>query len=80
MIVRKIGFPNTSYGEDYAVVLAISREYKIGRIYTSLYNCRRWEGNTDSDLSIEKLNRNNFYKDKLRTFEIAARQIKIKNE
>lgn len=73
-IVRDIGFPNTSYGEDYAVALAISRDYKIGRIYNSIYNCRRWEGNTDSDLSIEKINQNNFYKDTLRTFEIIARQ------
>jgi hypothetical protein len=73
-IVRDIGFPNTSYGEDYAAALAISRDYKIGRIYNSIYNCRRWEGNTDSDLSIEKINQNNFYKDKLRTFEIIARQ------
>lgn len=73
-LIRKIGFPNTSYGEDYAVALAISREYKIGRIYNSLYNCRRWEGNTDSDLSIEKVNENNFYKDKLRSFEVVARQ------
>jgi len=73
-IVREIGFPNTSYGEDYAAALAISRKYKIGRIYNSLYNCRRWEGNTDADLSIEKINGNNFYKDKLRTFEILARQ------
>ncbi|WKZ69304.1 MAG: glycosyltransferase family A protein [Melioribacteraceae bacterium] len=73
-IIRSIGFPNTSYGEDYAVALAISREYKVGRIYNSIYNCRRWEGNTDSDLSIEKVNENNFYKDKIRTFEILARQ------
>lgn len=73
-IVRDIGFPNTSYGEDYAVALAISRNYKIGRIYNSIYNCRRWAGNTDSDLSIEMINQNNFYKDKLRTFEILARQ------
>lgn len=73
-IVRDIGFPNTSYGEDYAVALAISRDYKIGRIYNSIYNCRRWKGNTDSDLSIEKINQNNFYKDTLRTFEIIVRQ------
>lgn len=72
-VVREIGFPNTSYGEDYAVTLAILRKYKIGRIYESLYSCRRWEGNTDSDLSIDKINRNNYYKDKIRSLEIAAR-------
>ena len=73
-VVREIRFPNTSYGEDYAMALAISREYKIARIYNPIYNCRRWEGNTDSDLSIEKVNQNNLYKDRLRTFEIIARQ------
>ena len=73
-IIRKIKFPNVSYGEDYAVVLAISREYKIGRIYEPLYLCRRWEGNTDADLSIEKQNEHNYYKDSIRTNEIFARQ------
>jgi glycosyltransferase involved in cell wall biosynthesis len=73
-IIRKIKFPNVSYGEDYAVALAISREYRIGRIYEPLYLCRRWEGNTDADLSIEKQNENNFYKDSIRTKEIFARQ------
>lgn len=72
-VVREIGFPNTSYGEDYAASLAISRKYKISRIYESIYSCRRWEGNTDSDLSIDKINRNNYYKDKIRSLEIAAR-------
>lgn len=72
-IIRKIGFPNVSYGEDYAVALRISREYKIGRIYESIYLCRRWGGNTDAALSAEKQNRNDFYKDTLRTKEIAAR-------
>jgi len=72
-IIRKIGFPNVSYGEDYTVALRISREYKIGRIYESLYLCRRWPGNTDAALSIEKQNRNDFYKDMLRTQEIKAR-------
>jgi hypothetical protein len=74
-IIRKIGFPNVSYGEDYAVGLRIAREYKIGRIYESLYLCRRWQDNTDSSLSVEEQNRNDFYKDKLRTMEIKARQI-----
>ena len=73
-IIRKIKFPNVSYGEDYAVGLAISREYKIGRIYEPLYLCRRWEGNTDADLSIEKQNEHNYYKDSIRTKEIYARQ------
>jgi len=73
-IIRKIKFPNVSYGEDYAVALAISREYKIGRIYEPLYLCRRWEGNTDADLSIEKQNEHNYYKDSIRTKEIFARQ------
>lgn len=69
-------FPNVSYGEDYAVMLRISREYKIGRIYESLYNCRRWEGNSDSNLTVEQQNRNNFYKDRLRTIELQARMAK----
>lgn len=69
-------FPNVSYGEDYAVMLRISREYKIGRIYDSLYNCRRWEGNSDSNLTVEQQNRNNFYKDRLRTIELQARMAK----
>jgi len=73
-VIRKIGFPNVSYGEDYAVALRITREYKIGRIYESLYLCRRWKDNTDAGLSIEKKNRNDFYKDGLRTHEIAQRR------
>jgi len=74
-IIRKIGFPNVSYGEDYAVALRISREYKIGRIYENLYWCRRWKQNTDAGLSVENKNRNDFYKDKLRSAEIAARRL-----
>ena len=74
-VLRRIGFPNVGYGEDYAVALRMSREYKIGRIYQSLYLCRRWADNTDAALSVEKQNRNDFYKDKLRTLEIRARQI-----
>ncbi len=74
-IIREIGFPNVSYGEDYAIALRISREYQIGRIYKSIYLCRRWRENTDAAPSIEKQNRNDFYKDELRTMEIKARQI-----
>jgi 23S rRNA pseudoU1915 N3-methylase RlmH len=73
-LMREIGFLNVSYGEDYAAALRISREYRIGRIYENLYLCRRWSGNTDADLSIEETNRNNFFKDKIRTDEILARQ------
>ena len=72
-LLRKINFPNVSYGEDYAVGLRICREYKIGRIYEPIYFCRRWEGNTDAALTIEKLNANNYYKDSLRTIELEAR-------
>jgi hypothetical protein len=71
---RQFLFPNVSYGEDYAMVLRVSRDYRIGRIYTSLYNCRRWEGNSDAALSVEKINANNDYKDCLRSIELAARQ------
>jgi hypothetical protein len=77
-LMRKIGFPNVSYGEDYAVALRICREYRIGRIYESLYLCRRWPGNTDSGLCIDETNRNNAFKDALRTEEILARQEIIK--
>jgi hypothetical protein len=62
------------YGEDYAVALRLSREYRIGRIYDSLYLCRRWEGNTDAALSVEQTNRHDLYKDRLRTLEIRARR------
>lgn len=72
-ILREIGIPNVSYGEDYALGLRISRQYRIGRIYTSLYHCRRWEGNSDAALPIERINRNNYYKDQLRTCELQAR-------
>ena len=73
-IIREINFPNVSYGEDYAAGLSISRCHKIGRIYDPIYICRRWEGNSDSFLSIEKENNYNFYKDKIRTLEILIRQ------
>jgi hypothetical protein len=72
-VLRNIGFPNVSYGEDYAVALRISRDYEIGRIYDSVYLCRRWEGNSDSALPLEVANRYDQYKDWLRTVEIQAR-------
>jgi len=74
-VLRRFEFPNVSYGEDYAVALRISREYKIGRIYENLYWCRRWQDNTDAGLSVEKKNRNDFYKDRLRATEINARKL-----
>ena len=66
-------FLHGSYGEDYALGLRISREYRIGRIYDVLYCCRRWEGNSDAALDIEKVNANNLYKDRIRTWELEAR-------
>ena len=72
-LLRTINLPNTSYGEDYALGLRISREYRIGRIYDVLYCCRRWEGNSDAALAIEKVNANNLYKDRIRTWELEAR-------
>ncbi|MFZ1292009.1 MAG: glycosyltransferase family 2 protein [Melioribacteraceae bacterium] len=77
-ILREIKIPNVSYGEDYAVGLEISRNYQIGRIYEPIYLCRRWEGNSDADLDIEKVNANNLYKDRIRTIEVLARQNKNK--
>ena len=73
-LLRQTKIPNVSYGEDYALGLAISRHYQIGRIYNPIYICRRWEGNTDAALSIERQNTHNLYKDRLRSFEINARQ------
>jgi hypothetical protein len=73
-LARQILLPNVSYGEDYAIGLRLSREYRIGRIYEPIYFCRRWEGNTDAALPIEKINRNDLYKDRLRTIEIMARR------
>jgi GT2 family glycosyltransferase len=75
-VLRKVGFANVSYGEDYAVALRISRDYEIGRIYDSVYLCRRWEGNTDSALPLETMNRYDAYKDWVRTIEIHARRRK----
>jgi len=72
-ILREIKIPNVSYGEDYAVGLEISRYYQIGRIYNSIYMCRRWDGNSDALLDIEKANAHNVYKDRVRTFELIAR-------
>ena len=72
-LMRKLNFPTTKYGEDYAVGLRISREYRIGRIYDVMYNCRRWDDNSDHGLSIEKVNANNLYKDRIRTWELIAR-------
>jgi len=75
-LLRQVQLPNTSYGEDYAMGLWFSRNYRIGRIYDELYLCRRWGGNSDAALSIDKVNANNLYKDRLRTLEIKARQAK----
>lgn len=72
-LLRQLNLPNTSYGEDYAIGLRISREYQIGRIYDVLYLCRRWENNSDANLNNQKINQFNTYKDKLRTWEILAR-------
>ncbi len=72
-LAREISFPDVSYGEDYAMGLAISRDHKIGRIYDPLYFCRRWEDNTDHALSQERINRNNHYKDLIRSLELSAR-------
>ena len=73
-LLRQLNLPNTSYGEDYALGLRISREYRIGRIYDVLYCCRRWEGNSDAALEIAKVNANNLYKDRIRTWELEARR------
>lgn len=76
-ILRTIGFPNTSYGEDYALGLVFSRHFRIARIFDELYLCRRWDGNSDAALSIEKQNKNNLYKDLIRTLELHARRAMI---
>jgi hypothetical protein len=73
-IIREVQFPNVSYGEDYAVGLAISRKYKVGRIYEALYLCRRWDGNSDAALDVEKMNAHNLYKDRIRSIEVMARK------
>lgn len=79
-VIRNIRFPNVSYGEDYSAVLAVIRDYRAERIYEPLYLCRRWEGNSDSSLPVEKLNRNNYYKDWIRTKELKARILKNIND
>jgi hypothetical protein len=80
-VIRNIQFPNVSYGEDYSAALAAIRDFKVGRIYEPVYICRRWEGNSDSSLAIDRLNRNNYYKDWIRTKELKARINKnIKND
>jgi glycosyltransferase involved in cell wall biosynthesis len=76
-IIRSIRVPNVSYGEDYALGLNISRFYQIGRIYEPLYLCRRWEENSDAALDVFKMNAHNFYKDKIRTIELKARQLYV---
>jgi glycosyltransferase involved in cell wall biosynthesis len=78
-VLREIRIPNTSYGEDYAVGLRISREYQIGRIYEPLYLCRRWEDNSDAALDVVKTNNHNLYKDRLRTMELWARMDRKQN-
>lgn len=77
-LLREINVPNTSYGEDYALGLRISRDYQIGRVYDVVYLCRRWEGNSDAALPIEKVNQNNFYKDRLRSWELQKRILQLK--
>jgi hypothetical protein len=72
-LLRSIRIPNVSYGEDYGVGLAVSRHYRIGRIYKPLYLCRRWEDNSDASLGVEAMNRHHVYKDRLRSFEVQAR-------
>jgi len=78
-VLRDIKVPNTSYGEDYALGLNISRKYQIGRIYDPLYLCRRWDDNSDASLDIVKMNAHNFYKDKIRTMEFKARKQYVAN-
>ena len=72
-LLRKLNFPTTKYGEDYAVALRVSRDYQIGRIYDVVYNCRRWDDNSDASLDVVAVNSNNYYKDKIRTWELSAR-------
>ena len=78
-LLRTINYPTTKYGEDYAVGLRISRDWPIGRIYDVVYNCRRWEDNSDANCDIIAMNRNNWYKDRLRTFELQARISELVN-
>lgn len=79
-VLKEIGIPNVSYGEDYAIGIAISGKYSIGRIYEPIYLCRRWEGNSDAALSNEVVYAHNQYKDTLRSIEILSRQKRNKGE
>ncbi len=72
-LLKTLNFPPTKYGEDYAVGLRVSREYQIGRLYDVMYNCRRWDSNSDGSLDVQKVNANNYYKDKIRSWELKAR-------
>lgn len=72
-LLRKLNFPTTKYGEDYAVAIRVSRDYQIGRIYDVMYNCRRWDDNSDANCDVVKMNMNNLYKDRIRTWELEAR-------
>lgn len=72
-LLRNLNFPTTKYGEDYAVALRVSRDYQIGRIYDVVYNCRRWDDNSDAALDVAAVNSNNYYKDRIRTWELSAR-------
>lgn len=78
-LLRQWNFPTTKYGEDYAIGLRVSREYQIGRIYEVMYNCRRWDDNSDANADIETMNRNNLYKDRLRTWEIQSRMLNVES-
>ncbi|MCI6334575.1 MAG: glycosyltransferase family 2 protein, partial [Bacteroidales bacterium] len=72
-VLRDVKIPNTSYGEDYALGLNISRHFQIGRVYVPVYMCRRWDDNSDASLDVVKMNNNNLYKDRIRTWELQAR-------
>ena len=72
-MLREVKLPAVNYGEDYALGLNMSRIYQIGRVYKSVYLCRRWDDNSDAALDVEKMNRNNTYKDRIRTWELMAR-------
>ena len=72
-VLREVKVPNTSYGEDYALGLNFSRQYQIGLVYDVVYNCRRWDDNSDASLDIVKMNGHNLYKDRIRTWELQAR-------
>ena len=79
-VLREVMLPNTSYGEDYALGLNISRTYQIGRVYEPVYLCRRWDDNSDANVDVVKMNNNNLYKDRMRTWELMARIAMNKKE